>query len=167
LLLCMFSPLFLIHFLLVFSSPSARPGIPLAESRRVTADCAAGCRHIRAWAIEHMLLVRVSAFWRRRAPVPKLTWIRCVCRYLRPSPSSWCYYEAVPSAACGSADGDAVGIRPRAPAVSAPPRAHTDTARAAGRVLVHSVKTEMLPTEHGSCCGQRKRMCGRCSFKGA
>jgi hypothetical protein len=49
------------------------------------------------------------------------------------------------------ADRPAVGMRPRAPGVSAPPRAHTDTARAAVRELVQAGETEILqvtPTPH-------------------
>ncbi|KAJ7921701.1 hypothetical protein B0H13DRAFT_1866482 [Mycena leptocephala] len=53
---------------------------------------------------------------------------------------------------------------PRAPAVSAPSRAHTNTAGAAVRALLHAGETEIAPREHSSPllrCRERKHMCER------
>jgi hypothetical protein len=80
-------------FLVVFSSPSAHPGITLAESRGVTvrevsAYKSLALEHIEKRRDRRVPLVRVSIFRCRRAPVPKLPRIRRLSRYLQHSSSS-------------------------------------------------------------------------------
>ncbi|KAJ7921682.1 hypothetical protein B0H13DRAFT_1866467 [Mycena leptocephala] len=120
--LCPFVVLISVSSLVVFLSYLC-PGIPLARSRRVTAgtgtDALRGVGQFATWAFEEtraawgMLRVRVSAFRRTSAEAPldppfaqiSVAFHDELVRLER-------HHHFAPSAACGSADGDTVGMVP-------------------------------------------------------
>jgi hypothetical protein len=153
LLLCPFV-VFYLRLFLVVSLPHLRPGIPAAELRAVTTGTGTDAPWL--WAYQSLDLrthegdacSEYAPSVRQRFSVQVGTGAKAPpdppCE---PTPAAF-FIELMrlddetpsffaPSAACGSADGDAVGIRRRAPTVSTPPRSHTDTAGAAVRALVH------------------------------
>jgi hypothetical protein len=130
-------------------------------------------------ALEHMKEMRVRRMrlgTRQRYPVQAGTGAKAPpdlpCEILAVFPVELVilWYETAPSAASGSADGDAVDMRPRAPVVSAPPIAHTDAVGAAAWTLVHADETETpegAPALHSRAVGKGSTFAGTPRLKGA
>lgn len=138
---------------------SLRPASSLAKSRRVTAvtgtDALWGVGHFGTSQprslrrlLRRMLLVPTNAFGHGCQSSPGSTRCADTCGTPRRARTTASGDETASSAACGSVDRDAVGMRARTPVVSAPPRPRADTSGAAARALPNADETEMLPREH-------------------